>query len=294
MKTVRVYHDKGLLPEPERDASGYRRYSADDAIDLIKIRTLAEAGVPLARIRDLRAADDASFQQALGQIDDELTDRIRDLRATRDRLRRLAAGRLAPLPEEVGSHLEQLARWGFSRAWTDLHRDLWILAFATHPDHAFTLFRDQAEMLANPAPRQLFLAYDQARGLDADNLASTTSPTASSGRPWSATGPAGCPSWTTGLPRSPPSSRARSTRRPRRGGGSTRSSGQGWADDSARGRGRSPGHLTTPGRRRDPVRLRAGPPARRGPVRARTRSRRRGSAAGARPVGRSSLPAAGG
>ncbi len=169
VKTVRVYHDKGLLPEPERDASGYRRYGADDAIDLIKIRTLAEAGVPLARIRDLRAAGDASFQQALGQIDDELTDRIRDLRATRDRLRRLAAGRLAPLPEDVGSQLEQLARWGFTQAWVDLQRDLWILAFATHPDHAFTLFRDQAEMLANPALRQLFLAYDQARGLDADD-----------------------------------------------------------------------------------------------------------------------------
>lgn len=41
-KTVRVYHDKGLLPEPDRDASGYRRYGAQDAIDLIKIRTLAE------------------------------------------------------------------------------------------------------------------------------------------------------------------------------------------------------------------------------------------------------------
>ncbi|NEE42000.1 MerR family transcriptional regulator, partial [Streptomyces sp. SID7982] len=40
---------------------------------------------------------------------------------------------------------------------------------ATHPDHAITLFRDQAEMLANPALRQLFLAYDQARGLDADD-----------------------------------------------------------------------------------------------------------------------------
>ncbi|MFF4855038.1 MerR family transcriptional regulator [Streptomyces rubiginosohelvolus] len=167
VKTVRVYHDKGLLPEPDRDASGYRRYGADDAIDLIKIRTLAEAGVPLTRIRDLRSADDASFQQALGQIDDELTDRIRDLRATRDRLRRLAAGRLAPLPEDVGGHLEQLARWGFTQAWVDLQRDLWILAFATHPDHAITLFRDQAEMLAAPALRQLFLAYDRARDLDA-------------------------------------------------------------------------------------------------------------------------------
>jgi DNA-binding transcriptional MerR regulator len=55
-KTIRVYHAKGLLPEPSRDSSGYRRYTAQHAIDLIKIRTLAEAGVPLARIRDLQAA----------------------------------------------------------------------------------------------------------------------------------------------------------------------------------------------------------------------------------------------
>ncbi|MEV8060599.1 MULTISPECIES: MerR family transcriptional regulator [Streptomyces] len=33
-KTVRVYHNKGLLPEPDRDASGYRRYGANDVIDL--------------------------------------------------------------------------------------------------------------------------------------------------------------------------------------------------------------------------------------------------------------------
>ena len=44
IKTIRVYHDKGLLAEPGRDASGYRRYNAQDAIDLIKIRTLAEEG----------------------------------------------------------------------------------------------------------------------------------------------------------------------------------------------------------------------------------------------------------
>ena len=45
--TIRVYHAKGLLPEPGRDRSGYRRYTAQHAIDLIKIRTLADAGVPL-------------------------------------------------------------------------------------------------------------------------------------------------------------------------------------------------------------------------------------------------------
>ncbi|MFJ9030513.1 MerR family transcriptional regulator [Streptomyces sp. NPDC102274] len=169
IKTIRVYHDKGLLPEPDRDASGYRRYGANDAIDLIKIRTLAEAGIPLARIRDLRSATDEEFQQALREIDDELTARIRGLRATQGRLRRLAVGRLAPLPTEVGAYLEDLARWGFTPRWVDLQRDLWILMFAAHPDRAITLFRDQAEALADPALRQLFLGYDRAHDLDADD-----------------------------------------------------------------------------------------------------------------------------
>ena len=169
VKTVRVYHEKGLLPEPERDASGYRRYGANDVIDLIKIRTLAEAGVPLARVRELRSASDEELQQALREIDDELTDRVRGLRATQGRLRRFAAGDLAPLPMEVGAHLGDLARWGFTPRWVDLQRDLWILVFVTHPGRAIALFHDQAEILADPALRQLFLDYDHAYDLDADD-----------------------------------------------------------------------------------------------------------------------------
>ncbi|MGW6395329.1 MerR family transcriptional regulator [Streptomyces sp. NPDC055103] len=169
VKTVRVYHAKGLLPEPDRDASGYRRYGASDVTDLIKIRTLADAGVPLARIRELRSADETDLQQALREIEDDLTARIRTLRATRDRLRRLAAGTLAPVPAEVAEHLERLTRWGFTPRWVDLQRDLWILIFATHPEHALTLLRDQADTLADPGRRRLFLEYDHAHDLDADD-----------------------------------------------------------------------------------------------------------------------------
>lgn len=57
IKTVRHYHQRGLLAEPPRDSSGYRRYSAQDAIDLVKIKTLAQAGVLLTRINELLAAE---------------------------------------------------------------------------------------------------------------------------------------------------------------------------------------------------------------------------------------------
>lgn len=165
-KTIRVYRDKGLLPEPERDASGYRRYGAAHAIDLIKIRTLAEAGVPLARIRDLRSATEDEFRLALERIDGDLSLRIRDLQSTQERLRRLADGHLPALPAEVGRYVEQLARLGFSDRWVALQQDLWILVFATHPDTALTLFRDQAQIMTDPALRELALDYDHAHDLD--------------------------------------------------------------------------------------------------------------------------------
>jgi DNA-binding transcriptional MerR regulator len=72
-KTIRVYHATGVLPEPDRDASGYRRYTAHDVIEVIKIRTLAQAGVPLARIRELRSASDDEFRRAITQVDTDLT-----------------------------------------------------------------------------------------------------------------------------------------------------------------------------------------------------------------------------
>lgn len=165
-KTIRVYHEKGLLPEPDRDAVGYRRYTAQHAVELIKIRTLAEAGVPLAAIRDLTTVTADDFSNAVRRIDADLTARIRRLQQTRRRLRQLTAGNLHLLPTEVTAHLERLPELGFSARWVDLEADLWILVFATHPETATDLFRDQAQAMTDPALRQLYLDYDQAHDLD--------------------------------------------------------------------------------------------------------------------------------
>ncbi|WP_308015202.1 MerR family transcriptional regulator [Nocardia coffeae] len=72
VRTVRHYHQVGLLPEPDRDASGYRRYSAQAAVDLVRIRTLADAGVPLARIETLLHAQPTEFAAAITDIDTAL------------------------------------------------------------------------------------------------------------------------------------------------------------------------------------------------------------------------------
>ena len=76
IRAVRHYHQIGLLPEPGRDASGYRTYDAAAVVRLIRIRTLAAAGVPLARVRQLLDADPDTFAAATTQIDRQLRAQI--------------------------------------------------------------------------------------------------------------------------------------------------------------------------------------------------------------------------
>jgi DNA-binding transcriptional MerR regulator len=92
IKAVRHYHARGLLDEPPRDPSGYRRYSPQHAIELVKITTLADAGVPLARIKDLLVADSDQFAAAIADVDRKLQARVEDLLRSRERIARLSRG----------------------------------------------------------------------------------------------------------------------------------------------------------------------------------------------------------
>src|SRR5207245_1293938 len=112
---VRHYHQRGLLAEPPRDSSGYRRYSAEHAIDLIKIKTLAEAGVPLARIKELLAADTEDFATAMAEIDRTLKRRAEELVRTRERIARLRSGDRLFVSAEVADYLDQLREFGVSQ-----------------------------------------------------------------------------------------------------------------------------------------------------------------------------------
>src|ERR1700760_4853093 len=57
-KAIRVYHEYGLLPEPERDSSGYRRYDASALVVLGRITRLRAAGLSLRAIGPLLEAND--------------------------------------------------------------------------------------------------------------------------------------------------------------------------------------------------------------------------------------------
>jgi DNA-binding transcriptional MerR regulator len=55
VNTVRHYHRVGLLDEPERRFNGYKQYEVHHLIKLLRIRRLADLGVPLTQMPDLSA-----------------------------------------------------------------------------------------------------------------------------------------------------------------------------------------------------------------------------------------------
>lgn len=162
VRTVRHYHQVGLLPEPERDASGYRRYSAQAAVDLIRIRTLADAGVPLARIDALLHAQPTEFAAAIDDIDAELRRKIDQLAEHRRRIAELAGGEQLVLPPEVIAILDRMRRLGVSERTVRLERDARILIQATDPHAMAQWIQDKNASFEDPDRTRLYLACDQA------------------------------------------------------------------------------------------------------------------------------------
>lgn len=134
VKTVRHYHKLGLVEEPERDSSGYRRYGSADLLRLVQVRTLAAAGAPLAEIRPLLASDAAVFAAALADIERQLTERIEELIARRDTLHRLADGDRALLSDRAMALLERMLGLGFPADAVAATRESWVLAQALVPE----------------------------------------------------------------------------------------------------------------------------------------------------------------
>lgn len=157
VRAVRHYHAKGLLPEPDRDGSGYRRYDAGAVVDLVKIHVLADAGVPLSRVRELLAADGPEFAAAVGDIDRRLRAEIRDRQHHRERIAKLAAGDSLALPPEAVAYLNRMREFGFPQRLVEVERDSWILVTATIPEQVPAMMAIKQAQIEHETLRRLYL-----------------------------------------------------------------------------------------------------------------------------------------
>jgi DNA-binding transcriptional MerR regulator len=167
VRAVRHYHQIGLLAEPQRDASGYRRYGATAVVSLIKIRTLADAGVPLSQIGQMLEADASTFAEAVQKIDSHLRDEIERLETSRKQVAQLAAGDSLALPPEVVSYLHRLREIGASGRMVEAERDGWILVAARWPDRIREWMPGKLAQLDDPQLVRLYRVLSEILESDA-------------------------------------------------------------------------------------------------------------------------------
>ncbi|MGY0464573.1 MerR family transcriptional regulator [Kitasatospora sp. cg17-2] len=144
VKTVRHYHKLGLVAEPARDSSGYRRYGSGALLKLVQVRALAAAGVPLAEIGPMLDADAVRFGAALADVGRQLTERIDELVTRRDTLHRLADGDRALLPDRACAVLARMPGLGFDPDYVAAQREALVLTRALVPE-GFDGFLTQLE-----------------------------------------------------------------------------------------------------------------------------------------------------
>lgn len=170
VRTVRHYHQIGLLAEPARDRSGYRSYDAAAVAQLIRIRVLADAGVPLARVQELLVAGPEEFARAVGEIDKALSADIRRLQSYRKRVAQLAAGDHLALPRSVVNYLDRLRGLGIGEAYIELERDGWIMLAAQAPKIIDSVIADKNRRLDDdPDMTQLYRLVGSAPAWSTDD-----------------------------------------------------------------------------------------------------------------------------
>ncbi|MEC4295016.1 MerR family transcriptional regulator [Adlercreutzia shanghongiae] len=112
VRTLRHYHQLGILPEPPRSANGYRDYPAADVARVLRVKRLASLGFPLARIGEILEDMDApgsSAAAALDDLDRELALEIERLEEQRRTIAALRTENLDPtLPVRFARILSML------------------------------------------------------------------------------------------------------------------------------------------------------------------------------------------
>ncbi|MDV8024110.1 MerR family transcriptional regulator [Rhodococcus sp. IEGM 1330] len=183
-RTVRHYHRLGLLDEPRRLSNGYREYTIDDVVRLMRVRWLADAGMPLGAIAaalDRSATDEndvvADLRALLAGIESEqkaLAHRHARLSALLDDA--IEHRSLTALPRDAADTLAALidAATESDREALLRERDL-LEVMAISGTVPASFFETMTATLADPRTRQKYLAllrrFSALEGRDVDDAA---------------------------------------------------------------------------------------------------------------------------
>lgn len=174
-RTVRHYHAIGLIPEPPRDSSGYRRYGAREVVALVRIVRLRALGMPIPQIAARVGTDapESSLPTDLRALADELDREIDTLQRTRDRLRELADTETFDQPvRALTDALRGAGLLGPSDELDEGEESAATLLDALHPKGMSGVLTRARGLLRDPASNaRLMVLLQRFRGLDDDTPA---------------------------------------------------------------------------------------------------------------------------
>jgi DNA-binding transcriptional MerR regulator len=173
VRAVRHYHAIGLLAEPGRDGSGYRRYGADALVRLLRVRRMRELGLPLDRIGELLAGSEPDLHDALDALDAELAAQAERIAEQRERLARLRASSPDPeLPEPLAVIFAKAAADGAPARALAMEKEVLLLDLALHPERTDAIVAEYLRMYerltARPDYTELARRFDALADLDTD------------------------------------------------------------------------------------------------------------------------------
>ncbi|MEU4533915.1 MerR family transcriptional regulator [Streptosporangium sp. NPDC023825] len=128
VRTLRHYHQIGILPEPGRDPSGYRRYTIRDLVRLLRIKRLAALGIPLDKVAGLLDSEEEDHHDLLSDLEHELDAQIARLTRQKTMLGVIREHRALPdVPPELARFFEVFALSGISPAMNRIDREQSVL-----------------------------------------------------------------------------------------------------------------------------------------------------------------------
>lgn len=187
LRTIRHYHEVGLLAEPERRANGYKSYTVLHLVRVLRIKRLTDLGLSLAQIAEL-GDEDEHPGAALRQLDAELAATVERLQRVRAELAvilrqetptdlpagigaTITAADLTPQDRAFTVVLAQLvspeALTRFAEVLKDYSKDPVEVEFDTLPEDADEATRQHLaeRMVALPQVREMRAAFPDAAGM---------------------------------------------------------------------------------------------------------------------------------
>lgn len=173
VRAVRHYHGIGLIPEPARDHSGYRRYGTAALVRLLRVRRLRELGLPLDRIAQLLDGTEPALHEALDALDAELAAQAERIAAQREHLARLRGSSPDPeLPEPLAVMFAKAAADGAPARAIAMEKEVLLLDLALHPERTDAIVEEYVRMYERLVRRPDYAAlarrFDALADVDAD------------------------------------------------------------------------------------------------------------------------------